>query len=55
MTHRVFTRNPPCDPGLITATAKQSVADLHEAMETIPGRMALLDPGIRALRWTMAS
>jgi len=49
MTHRIFTRIPAGDPAVIDAIGKSSVADLHEAMETIPGRMALLDPAIAPL------
>ena len=44
MTHRIFTGIPAGDPAVIEAIGKSSVADLHEAMETIPGRMSLLDP-----------
>ena len=49
MTHRIFTRIPEGDPATIEAIGQSSVADLHEAMETIPGRMSLLDPAIAAL------
>ncbi|EME22679.1 4-carboxy-4-hydroxy-2-oxoadipate aldolase/oxaloacetate decarboxylase [Rhodococcus triatomae] len=49
MTHRIFRRIPACDPDIVRAIGESSVADLHEAMETIPGRMALLDPQIRPL------
>jgi 4-hydroxy-4-methyl-2-oxoglutarate aldolase len=49
MTHRIFTRIPAGDPAVIEAIGKLSVADLHEAMETIPGRMSLLDPAIAPL------
>lgn len=46
MTHHVYRRIPVCDSGLLDEIGKSSVADLHEAMETVPGRMALLDPSI---------
>jgi 4-hydroxy-4-methyl-2-oxoglutarate aldolase len=49
MTQRIFTRIPAGDPAVIEAIGKSSVADLHEAMETIPGRMSLLDPAIAPL------
>jgi 4-hydroxy-4-methyl-2-oxoglutarate aldolase len=49
MTHRIFTRIPAGDPVVIEAIGQSSVADLHEAMETIPGRMSLLDPAIAPL------
>ena len=49
MTHRIFTRIPDGDPAVIEAIGQSSVADLHEAMETIPGRMSLLDPAIAPL------
>ena len=49
MTHRIFTRIPEGDPAVIEAIGRSSVADLHEAMETIPGRMSLLDPAIAPL------
>ncbi|MDL9948146.1 RraA family protein [Gordonia sp. ABSL11-1] len=49
MSHRIYTRIPACDPTLLDAIGKSSVADLHEAMDTMPGRAALLDPSIRAL------
>jgi 4-hydroxy-4-methyl-2-oxoglutarate aldolase len=49
MTHRIFTRIPAGDAAVIEAIGESSVADLHEAMETIPGRMSLLDPAIAPL------
>jgi 4-hydroxy-4-methyl-2-oxoglutarate aldolase len=49
MTHRIFTRIPEGDPAVIEAIGQSSAADLHEAMETIPGRMSLLDPAIAPL------
>jgi 4-hydroxy-4-methyl-2-oxoglutarate aldolase len=49
MTHRIFTRIPEGDRAVIEAIGQLSVADLHEAMETIPGRMSLLDPAIAPL------
>lgn len=49
MTHRIFTRIPEGDLAVIEAIGRSSVADLHEAMETIPGRMSLLDPAIAPL------
>jgi 4-hydroxy-4-methyl-2-oxoglutarate aldolase len=49
MKHRIFTRIPEGDSAIIEAIGQSSVADLHEAMETIPGRMSLLDPAIAPL------
>lgn len=50
MSSRIFTQIPECDPNLVAAIGEQSMADLHEAMETIRGRMALFDSGIRPLQ-----
>ena len=49
MTSRVYRRIPTCDPALVEAAAKSAVADLHESMPEIQGRMALMNPEIRAL------
>ncbi len=49
MVSRVYRRIPECDPGLVAEAEKFAVADLHESMDTIPGRMALFSPAIRPL------
>jgi 4-hydroxy-4-methyl-2-oxoglutarate aldolase len=49
MTHRILTRIPAGDPAVIEAIGQSGIADLHEAMETIPGRMSLLGPAIAPL------
>ena len=49
MTYRIYRRIPECDAELIEALRPFSVADLHESMDVIPGRMALFDPRIRPL------
>jgi 4-hydroxy-4-methyl-2-oxoglutarate aldolase len=38
-----------CAPALVEAAGECSVADLHESMDVIPGRMALFDARIRPL------
>jgi 4-hydroxy-4-methyl-2-oxoglutarate aldolase len=54
MTSKVYRQIPLCDPALVEEAGRYSVAELHESMEIIPGRMALfggdirpLNPGIR--------
>ena len=47
MTAQIFRRIPECDPQLVAEAAKIAVADLHESMDVIPGRMALFSPAIR--------
>ncbi len=49
MTSIVYRRIPECDPALVEAAGRIGVADLHEAMGVIPGRMALMDGSIRPL------
>src|SRR6266702_523106 len=49
MTSIIYRRIPTCDPALVAEAAKISVADLHESMNVIPGRMALMDGSIRPL------
>jgi hypothetical protein len=41
MTGWIYRRTPEGDPDLAEEAAKISVADLHESMDVIPGRMAL--------------
>ena len=47
MTSKVYRQIPVCDPALVEEAGKYSVADLHESMDPIPGRMALFDAAIR--------
>lgn len=49
MTSKIYRRIPECDPALVDAAGQYSVADLHEAMDVIPGRMALFGPEFRPL------
>ena len=46
---KVYRRIPECDPALVAEAGKYSVADLHEAMDVMAGRMALFSPQIRPL------
>jgi hypothetical protein len=41
MTGWIYRRIPEDDPDLAEEAATISVADLHESMDVIPGRMAL--------------
>ena len=45
----IYRRIPPCDQALVREAATYGVADLHESMDVIPGRMALLKPEMKAL------
>ncbi len=45
----IYRRIPPCDQALVREAARYGVADLHECMAVIPGRMALLKPEMKAL------
>ena len=49
MSYKVYRQIPACDQALVDAAGECSVADLHESMDVIPGRMALFDPRIRPL------
>jgi 4-hydroxy-4-methyl-2-oxoglutarate aldolase len=49
MSYKVYRRIPDCDPALVESAGKFSVADLHESMDVIGGRMALFDPRIAPL------
>ncbi len=49
MTSRIYHRIPPCDPALVEEAGNYAVADLHESMDPISGRLALFSPAIRPL------
>ncbi|MGC4933778.1 RraA family protein [Gordonia sp. DT30] len=49
MPHHIYTRIPECPSDILEDIGKCAMADLHEAMDTMPGRTSLLDPSIRAL------
>ena len=44
---KIYHRIPECDPELLEEVGKYGVADLHESMDVIAGRMALFGPAIR--------
>lgn len=45
----IYTRIPSCDPALVEEAGRYGVADLHEALDLVTGRMALMSPAIRPL------
>jgi 4-hydroxy-4-methyl-2-oxoglutarate aldolase len=45
----IYTRIPASDPKLLAAAAEAGVADLHEALGAVTGRMLLMDPRMRPL------
>ncbi len=45
----VYRRIPACGPALVREAAAYGVADLHESMAVVAGRMALLSPAMKAL------
>ena len=49
MNSVVYTRIPSCDQELVKQAALCGVADLHEALGAIDGRMALMSPQMRAI------
>jgi 4-hydroxy-4-methyl-2-oxoglutarate aldolase len=49
MPSTVYRRIPECDPTLVEQAGRFAVADLHESMDVITGRMALMDGSIRPL------
>ena len=49
MSSKIYLRVPPCDPALVEEAGRHAVADLHESMEIIAGRLALFGPQIRPL------
>ncbi len=46
---KVYRHIPQCDPLLVEAVGRFSVADLHESMDVMAGRMALFGPAIRPI------
>jgi 4-hydroxy-4-methyl-2-oxoglutarate aldolase len=45
----VYTRIPLPDPDLVSEAATYAIADLHEALGAVAGRMALMSPRMRPL------
>jgi 4-hydroxy-4-methyl-2-oxoglutarate aldolase len=45
----IYNKIPLPDPALVAAAANYTVADLHEALGGVQGRMSLMDPAMRAL------
>lgn len=46
---KVFTRIPRCDPDLLRQLSEFPVADLHEALGAIEGRLRLMGPRMRGI------
>jgi len=49
MQNVVYTRIPAADPALVKEAGEFGMADLHEALDLVSGRMALMDQRIRPL------
>jgi len=45
----IYTRIPEPDPELVAEAAKYAIADLHEALGPVTGRMSLMGPRMRPL------
>jgi 4-hydroxy-4-methyl-2-oxoglutarate aldolase len=45
----IYTRIPLPDPNLVAEAAKYAIADLHESLGAVRGRMALMSPRMRPL------
>lgn len=45
----IYTRIPEPDPELVAEAAKYAIADLHEALGPVAGRMSLMGPRMRPL------
>lgn len=45
----IYTKIPACDQALVEEAGRYGVADLHEALDLVSGRMALMSPTIRPL------
>ena len=46
---KIYMRIQECDPALVEEAGRYGVADLHESLGIIPGRMALMQPRIKTL------
>jgi len=49
ITPVIYTKVPASDPALVAEAAAAGVADLHEALGAVAGRMLLMDPRMRPL------
>ena len=49
----IYTKVADSDPALVAAAAEAGVADLHEALGAVAGRMLLMDPRMRPLSMKM--
>lgn len=49
ITPIIYTKIPPSDPALVAQAAKIGVADLHEALGAVTGRMLLMGTRLRPL------
>jgi 4-hydroxy-4-methyl-2-oxoglutarate aldolase len=49
MKPAIYSRIPASDPALIARAAEQGVADLHEALGPVRGRMCLMSPAMRPI------
>ncbi len=49
----IYTKVPASDPALVAAAGACGVADLHEALGAVTGRMLLMDPRLRPLALSM--
>ncbi len=45
----IYTQIPASDPALIARAAKFGIADLHEALGAVQGRMCLMSPAMRPI------
>lgn len=45
----IYRRIPPCDAGALASAAPIGVADLHEGLGAVAGRMALMAPEMKAI------
>lgn len=45
----IYSRIPASDPALIARAAEFGIADLHEALGAVAGRMSLMSPGMRPI------
>jgi 4-hydroxy-4-methyl-2-oxoglutarate aldolase len=43
----IYTRIPSADPALVAEAGRYAIADLHEALGSVAGRMALMSPRMR--------
>ncbi|MFA7585967.1 MAG: dimethylmenaquinone methyltransferase, partial [Novosphingobium sp.] len=49
LTPVIYARIPASDPALVARAAKFGVADLHEGLGAVAGRMCLMSPAMRPI------